>query len=349
MKLLSVLVLPVSATLAFNPQFLGRRFVNGTNSVSALSSDPANSLATVIVEVPTEVVTGTPAGVTDVTVVEENETGTVTRTVQNTISSYITVTNTLTRTLTAPSSAVQDVVNSAVEAKGVAVIDNTIVSKETKTLTVTNYYTATAGNSSQAVVDTITVERLLTKVLDNTTTVPTGSIAVSTALFRNSTSESPIVSTITLTKTRRSTITRPVTSTITNFITVTNSAGEAVETKTSVNEFVYNTVETIDTADSTVTSTITLTTSTFKRTVTNIIYFTYTYTTTNSNGNIETRTATNAENVVQTQTHLLTVAANPTAEASATRSAPTVLSTGSAWNSTEPIFKRAYRHKHRAN
>lgn len=347
MKLLSTLILPVSATLALNPQFLGRRFVNGTNSVSALSSETTHQLATVVVEVPTEVVTGAPAGVTTVTVVEDNET--VTRTVENTVSSYITVTNTLTRTLTAPFSAVQEVVNSAVEAKGVAAIGNTVVSKETKTLTVTNYVTATAGNSSQAVLDTVTVERVLTKVLEATTTAPASSVSISTAQFRNTTSAKPIVSTITLTKTRISTVTRPVTSTITNFITVTNSAGEAVETKTSVNEFVYNSVETIEAPDSTVTSTVTLTTSTLRRTITNIIYFTYTYTTTNNNGDVETRTATNAENVIQTQTHLLTVAATPTAEASASLSAPTVLSTGAAWNSTEPVYKRAYRHKHRAH
>lgn len=348
MKFLSVLVLPVSATLALNPLLLGRRFVNGTSSaaVSTLGSDTANQFATVVLEVPTEVVTGSPAGVTEVTVVEENETGTVTRTTKNTLTSYLTVTNTLTRTVTAPSNAVQDVINSAVDAKGVAAVGNTVVSKQIKTLTVTNYATD-AQNKTQAVVDTVTVDRVLTKILDSAAAASASGV-VSSIPFKNSTSERPIVSTMTLTQTRRVTITRPVTSTITNFITLTNSAGDAVETKTSVNEFIYNSVETVDTADKTVTSTVTFTTSALKRTVTNIIYFTYTYTVTDSNGKVNVRTATNGENVVQTLTHLMTVVATPTAEASATSSAPTVLSTSaSAWNGTEPVYKRSYRHKHR--
>ncbi|KAF5101057.1 hypothetical protein D0Z00_001057 [Geotrichum galactomycetum] len=260
----------------------------------------------------------------EITTVDVTSTEKLTRTV------YDTITTQAVKTITAPAQDVQNVINSAVNNDGVASVDNIIVSKKKKTITVTHpiYITVTASATASDVapavitslagndVDTVTLETAVTSTLKASTSAPYQNGTLSAA-------DQLITTTVVLPKSETTvhTYTHQVTSTVTNFIVVTHTAAApsesaSVETVTSVNEFIYNSQEVAtETPTSMVTSVITLTRTATRQTITetqkNIIYYTVTRTSANSTV-VETRSAVDTETKTRTNTFTITVPVSAT-------------------------------------
>lgn len=276
-----------------------------------------------------------------------------TTTQQITLTAYATVTNYIVKTISAPTSEVQNVIDSVVSQGGTVCVGNTVVSVQEKTLTVTQPIyvtvlanstasTATPSVSTTEEVDTITVTKQITSYLPSST-----AFSNSTAYFSNSTG--PLVTTYTLTETSTllTTIDHQVTSTVTNYIVVTKSVPTpTTETVTTVNEFVYNSQETVtSTPVQTITKVITLTTSLVAETSSSTIYETYYYTVTrtasNSTVTVEC-TATDAETYTMTQTKTVTVPVSATETVQ-----PTFVTLSQDWNDTATVTGLSKRHIHR--
>ncbi|KAF5092862.1 hypothetical protein D0Z03_002660 [Geotrichum reessii] len=275
----------------------------------------------------------------------ETTTFDVTSTQKITDTVYATITTNVVKTITAPTNEVQNVISSVINNDGVAAVDNIIVSKKRKTLTVTQpiYITVTASatlsGASPAVitsfagneVDTVTLGEDITSTIKLTTTgryqnttlaavTGTADVIANANDLITTTLVMPASTTSVHTRIRR------VTSTITNFIVVTHTATRlsetpSVETVTTVNEFVYNSQEVAtETPTSVVTNVVTLTRTAFEKTVTetlkNTIYYTVTRTS-DSKTVVETRSAVDTETKTKTNTFTVTI---PVSMASATAS-----------------------------
>lgn len=275
----------------------------------------------------------------------ETTTFDVTSTEKITDTVYATITTNVVKTITAPTNEVQNVISSVINNDGVAAVDNIVVSKKRKTLTVTQpiYITVTASatlsGASPAVVtsfagnevDTVTLGEDITSTIKLTTTgryqnstlsavTGTADVIANADDLITTTLIMPASTTSVHTRIRR------VTSTITNFIVVTHTATHlsetpSVETVTTVNEFIYNSQEVAtETPTSIVTNILTLTRTAFEQTVTetlkNTIYYTVTRTS-NSKAVVETRSAVDTETKTRTNTFTVTI---PVSMVSATAS-----------------------------
>lgn len=323
-------------------------------------------LKTIIVSIPTtttsarEVVSQSVV-VSDVTTTNDSGEVTnvgVTSTAQLTNTVYDTITTQAVKTITAPAQDAQNVINSAINNNGVASVDNIVVSKKKKTITITNpiYITVTAPATATGVppavitslagndVDTVTLETDVTSTIKAATTAPYQNVTLSTG---NYAPNQLITTTVVLPKSDIAVHTRThqVTSTVTNFIVFTRTAAlpsetPLVETVTSVNEFVYNSEEVAtETPTSMVTSVITLTQTAIEQTITstqkNTIYYTVTRTL-DSTTVVETRSAVDTETHTRTNTFTVTVpvSATSTAAASGVENTSTFNSTSSTFSTT---------------
>lgn len=281
---------------------------------------------TVTAQIPTEVVTVTPVLSTRLitsaipTTFPNGATSKVTYTLTSKIvqSSEVTVTRTITKTIVAPSDDVQGLINSVLEAGGVASVGSTVVSLNEKVITVTQpiyatitpAVTGTAEPTPQVItlseIDTITITQQITKIV----VLPTTELP----LFRNV--SVPLISTqlVESTQTILTTIDYPAISTVTNTITITNSAG-VEETKVAVAEFTYNFQKTSTlTPVTTITKTITLTTTAVVEPKATTVLHTYCYQVTHINQDgqesVVQRTAVDAETSSWTVTKTITVPAS---------------------------------------
>jgi hypothetical protein len=304
-------------------------------------------LKTIVVSIPTtttsarEVVSQSVVVSEVVTTKDNGEITTVdvTSTEKLTSTVYDTITTQTVKTITAPAQDAQNVINSAVNNDGVASVDNIIVSKKKKTLTVTHpiYITVTASATASGIspaivtslagndVDTVTLETDVTSTLKATTTAPYQNGTLSTGDYA---ANQLITTTVVLPKSETTvhTYTHQVTSTVTNFIVVTHTAAlpsesASVETVTSVNEFIYNSQEVAtETSTSMVTSVITLTRTATQQTTTetqkNTIYYTVTRTLASTTV-VETRSAVDTETKTRTNTFTITVPVSATCTAAA--------------------------------